>query len=263
MSSSIGGYKNTYLKKINQWNAMPSHERSVYVNMKIIKSKCALIKLDTYTSQDAVIYYCKLSDARHPSGKYEGKRFITRGAILKGFLGACIMRACSKNNKSRDKGEISKVFKIKEKSVSIGIKRFDKFKKIIQMTQRISSSKPEEFVKRYSKTLNMSQQNIDIGISIAENISRLGICSNHKPTSVAAAIISLVIRSENLNITNKRLSNHMRICENTITSTSDDIYRYVNILKDKLVVEKLIKYSNDVRAHEKIPEHLYKRLASF
>jgi transcription initiation factor TFIIB len=174
------------LRMIQNWNAMPYGERSLYRVFKEIQFRCEKGKILKCIEQDAKIMYKIICENKH--GK--NKRTITRGINRKSLIAACIFVACRKRGMTRSLTEISKLFEIEYTQLTKGCKNFIKFiSKCPNIDMDIGTSKPEHFVIRYCNILKLPPFAIDYALKIVKNIKKINIATSHTPISIAIACI--------------------------------------------------------------------------
>lgn len=227
--SSLGtmiAAKNTNLVRIHQWNSMPYHERSLREVHKEIELRCAKNNLPKSIIDDAKFYYYKIHNSK----------VITRGAIRKGIQASCVLIACQKRKISVVPNDIAKYFDINSKDLTRGCKRFYKLIGNIDVINEIENLRSCDYIERYCKKLEMSQQYIEIAKIVSENTDKSLISSENTPPSIAAGSILLICLEYDLQIPKKNIAAACNITEVTIIKT----YRKMIPYKEQLLPSKKV-----------------------
>ncbi len=239
MKISIGGKTKSFLKTANTWSTNKYDEDKIIKIMCYIQKICSKYKIPKNIEQDTNILYCKLSQARHTNGKNKGKYFINRGHRKSGYIAACLFYGCKKNGFNILKKDLAKMFGITQKNVSNGRKKILYYKKLLSLELDTSTSIIDDYINIYSEKLGIKDNNIiKIAEKLAKNIRLLGFISNHKPISIASAIIYLVVQKNNNTpkLTQKLISIKLNISEVTLIK----LYKLIESKYDKLLNDNYI-----------------------
>lgn len=209
----MAGSSNRRLKKKQEWSSHAYKEKSVNNMCSEIYSCCSKYKIPKIIIDDANIYYRTISECVHNNQDTtvdrikmkNGKPIITRGNKRRGLLAACTYRACKKNNCPKTIGEIAEIYKITDKSVTMGLKKFDDIIKNSKNNFMIddynkNSDTAADYVKTYCKKLKLSKNKTEVAIRICKNTAKLRLATDHNPESVAAGSILLMTQYLNYNI---------------------------------------------------------------
>lgn len=240
MGTTIVGYGNTNLKKLQNWIAVPYKEKSLSYVLKYIQDKCSKNKILRCIEDDAKIMFKMISECKHIKGKNKDKFVITRKFNRISIIAACVFYACMRKNMSRTPKEIASIFNITPVKMNKGCKNFKKLMntQTFDMTMQICTA--EQFILRHCSTLNMKEEHISIAQQIARNVNRIKIASIHTPHSVAAASILLMANLNDIkNINRKQIAEQFGISEVTIIKSYKKIEQYKNVLCDENVVKIL------------------------
>jgi transcription initiation factor TFIIB len=229
------------LKKLHIWNAMPYKERSDNVMFKRIHSICDAQNIPKKIELDAQILFKKTSYAVHKSGKNEGKTVITRGYNRSGILAACLFIACRRNGETRSTKEISSYFGICEHDVSRGQRSLLEILSDDQITGDVGTSNVLHFIGRKCDEMHIPRKYAEKAITIAKNIEKLNMISNHTTYSIAAASILLMAELCELKmITKKKISQAFHnLSDVTIGKTYNQLKNFKHTLIDDEIVNRI------------------------
>ena len=189
------------------------------------------------------ILYKNISELKHTDGPNKGKNIIIRGFNRSGLIAACAFYGAKLQSVPRSTKEIANIFGLKVTQVTKGCRKFLELHEYKNGSYSLSSSHAQDFIERNGYKLKLLKQHIDLAVKIAENLTKLGVASDHQPTSLAAGSILLVVDINKLPITKKQISDVFEISEVTITKTFKKINPMKNILMDdkfsELVLNKI------------------------
>lgn len=265
--SSLGTTVNAKgkLKQLHIWNAMPYKERSDNIMFKKIHEICVAQKIVKKIEVDAQILCKRVSGTVHKEGKNKGKAIITRGFNRSGIVAGCLFIACRRNNETRAVKEIGYYFKITEKDVNGGIRSLLDILDDDDIVKDIGTSKVIHFIQRKCDELHIKNKYTMTAKTIANNIDKLNIASNHTTYSLAAACILLMAEIHNLeDITKKRLSvSFCNLSDVTIGKTYSQIRGLRAILTSDIIVNEI--YDEITRLKEKriISYNIYEEMRRF
>jgi transcription initiation factor TFIIB len=230
------------LRKLHIWNSMPYKERSDNIMFKRIHEVCTTNGIVKKIEDDAKILCKRTSGTVHKLGKNMGKPIITRGFNRAGIVAACLFIACRRNDETRSTKEIAAYFKINERDVNKGIRSLLGILDDDNIVKDIGTSKVLHFIKRKCDELHIKTKFADVAITIAKNIERLNIASNHTTYSLAAASILLMADINGLkSITKKKLSKAFYdLSDVTIGKTFKQIKDLRTILVDNNKVNEIL-----------------------
>lgn len=247
------------LGKLHQWSAMPHRERSLFLVLKEIESKCREAKILTCIADDAKILFNNISECKHIKGKNKGKSIIIRGANRKALIAACIYYACKRKGKTRTSQELARLFGIRHKDMRKGCKIFLKLMRIRKMEHQINTSIAEHFIPRYCRELHISDANIDKIINVARNIQKLNICSVHTPYSVAPASILLVLDVYKISMNPYLVAKKFEVTESTLQKTYAKVETFKKVLISDELTDNLVKIMQEARKSLRVPSSFEKK----
>ena len=234
------------IKMLHKWNAMPYNERSLSNVFKIIHEKCVISAIPKRIEDDAKIMYKMVSESKHTGGINIGKRVITRGINRESIIAASVFFACRRNNITRSPKEIATLFELYKTDLNKGTKNFIKLLRAGNNHFDMGISEIKDFVKRKCDELNLITEYTEQAMTIANNLDKLNIASNHTTYSLAAASILLVGNLNNLDITLSKVARIFDISDITIIKTYKKIEKYKNIIQNNSIVELNIKNINTI-----------------
>lgn len=232
------------LSLIQKQGQMPYKEKSLLETLKKIQQKCVDYGIDQSTIDTAKLLYKKISDSKHTTGKRKGKSRIMRCVNLISIIAACLFNACKMQGKPRSPKEIADIYDLEIKNINNGCRKFEELVGINTVHTENKTSTSTDFIERFGKKLNMSDEHIKITKNMSINIEKLDIASTHEPPSIAAGCILLVSTKYNLGIDKKEISDVFKISDVTISKTFRKINPFYKIIQNNnitnLVHKKLV-----------------------
>lgn len=244
LSTTIAGSNFNRLKRLHNWGSMPYRERSLYIVLDEICTRCDKHGIKKNIVDDAKLMYKKISEYKHITGKNVGKFIIIRGSNRKSLIAACVFYACKLNGHTRSPKEIAKVFDLKMTEITKGCKKFLQLMKNYNAMYKLDSSTPEHFIKRYCNALQIHNKDTEVATIISRNVKKLGLASDHTPPSVAAGSILLMSKINNLSLTKRSISKKFSISEVTISKIYKKIEEYRGLLVDTEQTDKIVEMMN-------------------
>lgn len=253
------------LKKLHIWNAMPYKERSDNVMFKRIREVCVANNIVKKIETDAQILCKRVSGTVHTGGTSKGKFIITRGFNRSGIVAGCLFIACRRNDETRAVKEIAFYFDICEKDVNKGIRSMLDILDDDNIIKDIGTSKVIHFVQRKCDELHIKNKHTSIAKTIANNIDKLNIASNHTTYSLAAASILLMAVMNGLKtITKKKLSESFcGLSDVTIGKTYNQIKDLKMILINNAKVNEIFNEIVKQRDKRIISQAVYDQMVRF
>lgn len=250
------------LKKLHIWSAMPYKERSDNLMFKKIHNICVLYKITKKLEDDAKILYKNVSSSVHTTGKNTGKQIITRGFNRSGIIAGCVFIACRKNNETRSVKELAYYFNITERDVNKGLRSIQIILNDAEIPKETGTSKVTHFIKRKCDELHIKNIHSNIAYTIAYNIDKLNIASNHTSYSLAAACILLMADITNQSDINKKKISSMffGLSDVTICKTYNQIKILKNILINDTLVNTIINKINERKKQVYITNEIYEKM---
>ena len=202
------------IKKYHMWNSISYKERSLYNIFENITVNAINSGISSSIIEEAKSFYKKVSESR-----------ISRGENRNGLIATSIYMSCKRNNVPRSTKEIAKIFNLKNTTMTRGCK---KFHDILQMN--LDSSRPIDFIHRFSSKLNLSNEMRDVCKKIIDKADELNIICENTPPSIAAGSIYLCNIHHNLNISKKDISEACNISMVTLSKVSKKLICHKDIL---------------------------------
>ena len=230
-------YNSTYqmktLKRYTDWQSMPYKEKARYDEFEKIKLMSNIAGIPKIIIDEALKQHKRIS---------EMKTF--RSCNRQGIIAASIYVACRKFNYPRTPKEIAEIFHLKNSSATKGCKNAIHILNTIENRDETKTyfyqTKPKAFIERFCSKLNMNSELTKLCLFVSMKIEREQLIPENNPQSVAAGIIYFVSQICNLNITKKNVN----LSSNTSEVTINKCYKKLELLKDKLIPNKIIeKYS--------------------
>lgn len=253
------------LQKLHIWNAMPYKERSDNVMFKRIHAVCVANKICKKIEDDAKILCKRVSGTTHKDGKNKDKPIITRGCNRSGIVAGCLFIACRRNDETRAPIEIARYFDMDEKDVNKGLRSLLEILDDDHIIKDIGTSKVSHFIKRKCDNLGIKNINATIAETIAANLDKLNIASNHTTYSLAAATILLMADICDVKtITKKQLSKTFcGLSEVTIGKTYNQIKVLHNILTNTAKVHQIYSEMEKQKNKKIISKNVYDCMVKF
>jgi len=212
------------IRKYQQWNGMPYKERSL---LKVFESI-------TIKSKQGGISMKIIKEA-HGLYKIVSATKISRGSNRQGIIAACVFFSCKINKVPRSTNEIAEIFDI---TIPVMTKGCKKFQEIMQMNKvdiyRINDTEViclDDFIDRFCSKLPLLDDDISSIKRISTRSQDLNLVNENTPPSMAAGCIYLYIKSKNMNIHKKDISEVCKISEVTINKC----YKKLEEYSDELV----------------------------
>jgi len=255
IGTQIGGPR-SILQRTQGWISMKYRERTRYKVLKDITSKCKKGGIKEKVISDAESIFKIISETKHISGPNKGDFVIVRGINRKSLIAACVYFACLKNNHTRSPHEIADLFEIEYTDLNKGCKTFSELMELRKQNDSYLNniqfennySKAEDFIERYCIQLHIKKTHADIAITIAKNVEKLKLGSDHTPLSIATAAILLTISLNGLSISKKCIANKFGISTVTLDRSYNQIKEFSEVLLDDETVNALVKHREQHRS---------------
>lgn len=264
--SSLGSTVNCNgrMRKLQIWNSVIYKERSLIAIFKQIHTICIHHNISKQIEDDSRIINYYVGKKIHLDGKNRGKPIITRGDNRKGIIGATLLIACTRNGEPRSTKEIALYCGIDEKDINKGLKSLRNILLGDAIIKDTGTSRISDFIQRKCDELQIKNVHANMALTIANNIERLNLASNHTTYSLSAACILLMGELNNVkHITRKKLSEVFDVSDVTIGKTYMQLEKYKTILtNDKLVYALLDKF-NAKNKQRKITRCIWVQMEKF
>lgn len=263
MKTSISGTKKSFLKTANTWSSNYYSEKKILKIMNFIQKICDENNLTKCIFDDTIILYCKLSSVKYIYGKKINKKIIMRGSKKIGFIAACLGQACIMNKKNKVNKDIAKMFDSKlklvtTKTVTEGRKRFLNLLNIMGLDIDTKTSITINYIKTFCEKLDIYEEEyVEKSMKISNNMQKIEFMSNHKPISLAASIVYVIVNKvKKHKLTKKLVSLKLDISEVTLNKLSHIIESKYDKLVNDEYINKQKQYAEDYKKNMKIPEKL-------
>ena len=252
LGTKVQNGKYSKISILEKWSNMPYKERSKYEVFKYIEKKCIEANISKPIIDNAKNLFNTLSKVT--SELDNSKSIIIRGLNRKSIIAACVFNGSNLQGNPRTPSEIGKIFGISAKQVTKGNRKFRDIMIKEKIINSVKSSQSDEFINRkeYTKMLKLNEIHINVAKTIARNIKKLDLASNHQPASVAASSIMLMATIFKLNISKKMISDVYKISQVTIIKAYRIIYNWRKILISDESTEKFLEISRNKIIEENI-----------
>tara|TARA_B100000886_G_scaffold329631_1_gene279196 strand:- start:4623 stop:5840 length:1218 start_codon:yes stop_codon:yes gene_type:complete len=252
LGTKVQNGKYSKISILEKWSNMPYKERSKYEVFKYIEKKCIDANISKPIIDNAKNLFNTLSKVT--SELDSSKSIIIRGLNRKSIIAACVFNGSNLQGNPRTPSEIGKIFGISAKQVTKGNRKFRDIMIKEKIINSVKSSQSDEFINRkeYTKMLKLDEIHINVAKTIAKNIKKLDLASNHQPASVAASSIMLMATIFKLNISKKTISDVYKISQVTIIKAYRIIYNWRKILISDESTEKFLEISRNKIIEENI-----------
>jgi len=261
-SITTPSYKSNNLQCVRS-NSSLYNDRSMNKTFNLIHSICVNEKIPKRTEDDARNMYKQVCEYNVAEQKKLSDS-ISRGMNRHHIAAASIYFACKRNGNSRSPKEIANIFNIDIPKMSKYCKKFKNILVKKKFDVDVNTADIEQFVKRYCTTLNIIKLYTKEAIDLSSNVNVLKLSSDHTPPSMAAAIISHIIKQNNLKISQTQLADMTHISKFTITKISSKIK---NVTTDEL---ECVNVGNEHTSNtcntcktDDIPKEVYERMVKF
>lgn len=232
MRTPVSGSKNSSIRIMQQWDAMPYNEYSLYLSFQIIIERCSRNGLPQSVIDNTKILYKAVTE----------KRVIIRGKKKKpGIYGACTFYGCQMQGCYRTTEEIASMYNVTTDVITTACNRLRKILIDNPILNSLPPIAPEIFIARYCYKLGLVKDQIDMIIKIAKNNSKLFLTSNHQPMSVGATCVLLYLHIFNLSIpTTKQVLKVFNITNVTTDKIFNKMLPFCNVLIDDKVTDMIL-----------------------
>ena len=250
LGTKVQNGKYSKISILEKWSNMPYKERSKYEVFKYIEKKCIDANISKPIIDNAKNLFNTLSKVTNELDS--SKSIIIRGLNRKSIIAACVFNGSNLQGNPRTPSEIGVIFGISAKQVTKGNRKFRDIMIREKIINSVKSSQSDEFINRkeYTKMLKLNEMQIKVAKTIARNIKKLDLASNHQPASVAASSIMLMATIFKLNISKKMISEVYHISQVTIIKAYRIIYNWRKILISDDSTNKFLEISRNKISEE-------------
>lgn len=217
-------YDMRLIRKYHMWNSMTYKERTLYNIFDNITVNASNNGISNSIIEEAKMFYKKVSESK-----------ITRGDNRSGLIASSIYMSCKSNKVPRSTKEIARIFNIKITTMTKGCKKFQDI-----MKMNLESTRPEDFIQRFSSKLNLDIEIRELCKHIVKKADELNLVCENTPPSIAAGSIYLCIMLCDINISKKDLSIACGISQVTLTKCYKKLFANRGHI---LPHETIIKYN--------------------
>lgn len=245
-----GSYGYTKMNMYGNFD-MSKDERNIYDAFKIIHEICVNAKFTKKIEDTAKINYVNLKRCRNlpNKGKYEHKREKKKYTLII----KCIWESCLANGNLHNSKDFAILCKIDQKELTKGNKIYAKLTKGTTDEFKPKRILPVDYIHALCNTLMIDKIYEDEACKIANNITKLNICSNCVPPTVAPSVVFVIIKKYDLPINIKMLAGHSAASIATINKCYSKIAPYVDILVDDNKTSTIAKKLDDIIKKCKVP----------
>ena len=158
--------------------------------------------------------------------------------------------------------QLAYYFNITERDVNKGLRSIQIILNDAEIPKETGTSKVTHFIKRKCDELHIKNIHSNIAYTIAYNIDKLNIASNHTSYSLAAACILLMADITNQSDINKKKISSMffGLSDVTICKTYNQIKILKNILINDTLVNTIINKINERKKQVYITNEIYEKM---
>lgn len=205
-----------WVRKLQTWTIMPYDERKLVHVFEKYKNNTANEGISAKVMHDAKKLYKQVASKK-----------ISRGENSDGLIASCMYYSCMMNRVPRSTKEIADMFSITEKVLTKGNARFQKL-----MPMNVGSTGPKDFISRFGSQMNMSKNEIDSCVKLAEFLESNEIINDNSAISSAAGIISYYSNHVKLQLSRKHIASVCGVSEVTITQKLKKIMKYDEYVRE-------------------------------
>ena len=228
--TTLGYTKNNYfnrLKQLNNWQAMPYHERS----LKAVFDRLTQNGFNSGLTLNIVEFSHKLFAEVIKIQANIGETKLSRGDYRDGLIAACLFYSCKEFGVSRSPQEIAKICDINSSDVTRGINLFHELMKnstILNINQSITNY--NDFIERYCNNLGIDNLRTLEIIKFANKVNEKKILTKNTPQAMVCGCIFFISTMHRLGITKFQISDKCGISVPTITKSYERLLPYTSEL---------------------------------
>lgn len=224
--TTLGYTRNNFfnrLKQLNNWQAMPYHERS----LKQVFDRLTQSGFNSGLTLNIVEFSHNLFADVIKKQVTHGDTKLSRGDYRDGLIAACLFYSCKEFVVSRSPQEIAKIFDIDSSDVTRGI---NLFYELMKDSKRINLNK---YITKYSDFIDRYCGNLGIDSEITEKIKLFAtkvddtkILTKNTPQAMACGCIYFIITMYGLSISKTLVAEKCGISVPTITKSYEKLLPY-------------------------------------
>ena len=206
----LQGYGNEKYRRLLKWNSIQYKAKSLMAVFKFIQEVCNEANIPYSVADKAKLMY-----------KIVSNNNIKRGVSRHSVIAACVYYACKDREIDRKRREISDIFKINIKRMTVGCNLFKEimFSKNPEFINGLNPSTTEDFIRRNCVLLKISSIHRDKIIYVASIAELLGIVMDNIPSSISVGSIYLISQVDNLKITKQKIAVVCNTSQVTVSKT--------------------------------------------
>lgn len=208
------------LRKLNNWHAVPYHERS-------LKQVFDKLTRDAHTSglTPNIIEFSHVLFAEACKAQSNfGETKLSRGDPREALIAACLFYSCKEYEVPRSPQEIAKMSDISSNDVNRGINLFYelmKNSKLIDINKHIS--KYSDFIDRYCNNLGLDTNITNEIMIFAHKVDQKKLLTKNTPQAMACACIFFISNMLQLRLTKNQIAEKCGISIPTITKSYEKL----------------------------------------
>lgn len=208
------------LRKLNNWHAVPYHERSLkQVFDKLTKDA----QTSGLTPNIIEFSHTLFSEACKAQSNF-GETKLSRGDPREALIAACLFYSCKEYEVPRSPQEIAKMSDISSNDVNRGINLFYQLMKnsrIIDINKHIS--KYSDYIERYCNNLGLNHQTTNEIMEFAHKVDQKKLLTKNTPQAMACACIFFISNMLQLRISKNQIAEKCGISIPTITKSYEKL----------------------------------------
>ena len=228
--TTLGYTQNSYfnrLKQLNNWQAMPYHERS----LKLVFDRLTQNGLNSGLTLNIVEFSHKLFAEVIEMQANIGETKLSRGDNRDGLISACLFYSCKEFDVSRSPQEIAKICDINSSDVTRGINLFHELMKNSELLDiNRSITKYSDFIERYCYNLGINKQMTEQIMQFADIVDQKKILTKNTPQAMACGCIFFVSTMHRLGVTKTQIAEKCGISVPTVTKSYERLLPYISEL---------------------------------
>jgi transcription initiation factor TFIIB len=212
------------LKQLNNWQAMPYHERSLKIVFDRLTQNCVshgltqtIIDFSHRLFAEIVQNQTTLPDAK-----------LSRGDPREGIIAACLFYACQEYEASRSPQEIAVICEVDDETVTRGINlAFESLKnsQLVDVTRYVT--KYTDFIDRYCNRLGINQKLTNEIRQFAHKVNDMKLLTKNTPQAMVSGCIYFIVSMHRLKITKTDISQACGPSVPTITKAYEKLLPYI------------------------------------
>ena len=228
--TTLGFTKNNYfnrLKQLNNWQAMPYHERS----LKLVFDRLTQSGFNSGLTLNIVEFSHKLFAEATGIQSDVGETKLSRGDPRDGLIAACLFYSCKEYEVARSTQEIAKICDVNPCDVTRGINLFYelmKNNKLINLNKYIT--KYSDFIDRYCNNLGINGKIANEIMVFAKKVDEKKLLTKNTPQAMACGCIFFIATMHRIGISKTQIADKCGISVPTITKSYEQLLPHTRYL---------------------------------